>query len=237
MSNPLAQLNAINDAAYLAGLFNWQMNNATYTNPNGSKISFMVINNQGAPIEQFIQGAINGFNLVTGASAGDANLGLFNTSLSTLNLDEEFTRKFVLNRVPFANYDQPVDLGWGTQRQNFVVIFAGTMYQTALLNFIQVITNNDVAGLGTLLHPFYQTINNVLPINCRTRYKSDSLNCVICEITFLTSDLTHLNPLNITTSIVSTISKWYIGIQNSVSSIGGTIAAGRALSNNFGAFL
>jgi hypothetical protein len=139
--------------------------------------------------------------------------------------------------VPFANYDQLVDLGWGTQRITFNAIFAGTMYQTAFRNVVQVITDNDVEGLGTLTHPFYQKIVNVLPIEIGNTYVSENLNCVLCEISFLTSDLTHLNPKNIQTSIVSSITKWYVGIENSILSIGGSISAAKALSSNFQAVL
>lgn len=237
MSNPLAQINTINEIASLAGLFNWQVNNASYTNPNGSTVSFMVLNTNGIPIEQYIQGAINAFNLISGPSALDPNIGLFNTSSSILSLRENFSRKYAINRVPFANHDQLVDLGWGAQRMSFHTIFAGTMYQTAFKNVIQSLTNNDVAGLGTLTHPIYQKIENVLPIDFGNTYVAESLNCVICEIIFLTSDITHLNPNNIQTNIVSTISKYYIGIQNSILSMGGTISAANALSSNFQAIL
>lgn len=237
MANPLAQLNAINEAASLLGIFNWQMTNATYENPNGTKVSFHVIGDNGIPLEQYISGAINAFNLVTGASATDGNLGLFNTALSSVGLRENIMRKAVVNRVPFANYDQLVDLGIGGQRLNFRVMFVGTMYQTALHNFVQCLFANDQAGLGVLTHPFYGKIKNVLPWELGTSYAPDNLNCVSIEVSFMTSDITHLDPANVTTTIVGDISKYYIGIQNSILSIGGTIAGAKALSNNFAAVL
>lgn len=237
MANPLAQLNTINELADLSGLFGWQMNNASYTNPNGAKVSFMVLNDQGIPFEQYIEGAVNAFNLVSGPSLTDPNVGLFNTSSSILSLREGATRKYAINRIPFANYDQLVDLGWGSQRMTFNAIFAGTMYQTAFRNVIQVLTMNDISGLGKLTHPFYQKVMNVLPIEFGNTYVSEQLNCVVCEIVFLTSDLTHLNPNSIQTNIVGEISKWYIGIQNSILSIGGTISAAKALASNFQAVI
>lgn len=237
MANGLAQLNELNELASLAGLFDWQMNNASYTNPNGNTVSFMVLSNNGVPLEQYIAGAVNAFNLLAGPSALDPNVGLFNTSSSIMSLRESFNRKYALNRIPFTNYDQIVDLGFGTQRMVFNVLFAGTMYQTAFINTIQAITNNEVSGLGKLMHPFYQEIKNVLPIELGNTYISESLNCVICELIFLTSDLTHLNPNSIKLNIVSEISKWYVGVQNSILSIGGTISAAKALSSGFQAII
>jgi hypothetical protein len=108
---------------------------------------------------------------------------------------------------------------------------------TALINFVQCVFQNDQAGLGILTHPFYGKIKNVLPIDIGTIYMPDSMNCVSMEVNFITSDITHLDPANISPSIVSTISKYYIGVQNSILSIGGSIAGARALSSNLAAVL
>ena len=232
MANAISALNSINEIAYLSGIFNWQMNNASYTNPNNSTVSFMVVNNQQVPIEQYVQGAISAFNLFTGNNGTDPNVSLFNTSLYAQGIRESIKRKYVLNRVPFANYDVPVDLGVGSQNITFNVVFAGTMYQSAMRNFVQALFNNSVAGLGVLTHPFYQKIMNVLPVSFDINYTFDSLNCMICEVTFLTSDITHLDPGSINTTVISEISKYFIGTQNAVGSIGGSISATRAIGGN-----
>jgi hypothetical protein len=232
MATTLSTLNSINEIAYLTGIFNWQMNNASYTNPNDSTVSFMVVDTQQVPIEQYVNGAVNAFNLFTGGSSVDPNTFLFNTSLYAQGVRESIRRKYVLNRVPLANYDVPVDLGVGSQNITFNVVFAGTMYQSAMRNFVQALFNNETGGLGTLTHPFYQKIMNVLPISFDVSYTFDSLNCMICEVTFLTSDITHLDPGSINTTTTSEISQYFIGTQNAVTSIGGTISATRAIGNN-----
>lgn len=238
MANPIAILNEANELAYLAGIFNWQMLDGSYTNPNQTTVSFHVIDTSQAPIEQYISGAINTFNLIAGNSATDPNKGLFNTQLTSNALRENITRKYTLNRVPFANYDQPVDLGTGSQRISFSVLFVGTMYQTAMHNVVQSLFDNSSSGLGVLNHPFYGSIQNVLPIEFNIVYNYEMLNCVICEIIFLTSDITHLNPSSLQAqTLVSEISQWYIGIQNAILSIGGTISAAKSLSSNFAAIL
>jgi hypothetical protein len=226
MSNPLAALSTIDELAYLTGLFDWQMENGSYTNPNTQTVAFHVITNQQIPGEQYIEGAINIYEMLGGSfGSKDPNTSLFNTQLTSNALQENVLRKHTLNRVPFANYDQPVDLGVGSQRLVFNVVFAGTMYQTAMRNVVQVMFNNQVQGLGTLHHPFYGKIKNVLPISFNTKYDYTQLNVVICELTFLTSDITHLMPNALQTSILAEIGFWFIGIQNAVTSIGGTLAA------------
>lgn len=225
-------LNDANQLAALAGLFNQQVENASYTNPSGITVSFHVLNKQQIPAERYIAGQINTYDLIAGASEKDGNIGLFNTDLFSQNIQEEITRKYVLNRVPYANYDVPVDLGTGSQKIVFTVIFTGTMYQTAWHNLISALFNNQVKGLGVLLHPFYGEIKNVLPVKVSNAFTYDKLNCVSHEITFLTSDISHLTSNINTTSTLAEIGKWYTGIQNSVTSINGTISAIGALTNN-----
>lgn len=228
--NPIATLNTINEAAFLAGIFDWNVGQASYTNPDGSTVSFHVIKDFGAPIEQYIAGEVNTFNLVNNAlgnpaGISDPNIGLFNTQLTSTQLTETIQRKYTVNRIPYANYDQPVDLGMGGQEMNFTVLFAGTMYQTAMLNIIQCLFNNTIAGLGTLVHPFYQKVMRVLPVTFRMAYTYQSLNFVLCNITFVTSDLSHLNPSALKNNLAAEIGQWYIGIQNAILSMGGTVAA------------
>ncbi len=228
----LASLSQINELAYLSGIFNWQMSNGSYVNPNGSITSFHVLDNVLVPIEQYIDGAISAYNLITGPSTTDSNRNLFNTNLIANGLHERIIRKYTLNRVPYANYDQPVDLGVGSQRIVFNVVFAGTMYLTALINLVQALFTNTKPGLGQLIHPFYGQIKNVLPIEFGITYNYESLNCAVCELVFLTSDITHLSASSLSLNTLSNISKWYIGIQNSILSIGGTISALNAIGSN-----
>jgi hypothetical protein len=234
MSN-LSFINTANQLAYLAGLFNWQMVDGSYINPNKQITSFHIVDNFGysqIPIEQYAQGAISAYNLIAGPSTVNPNKGLFNTNLLANGLRERIMRKYTLNRVPYANYDQPVDLGVGSQRITFSVVFAGTMYLTALTNLVQSLFANETPGLGTLIHPFYNRIENVLPIEFGITYNYESLNCVVCELVFLTSDITHLNASSVSLNTNSTINKWYTGIQNSILSIGGTISAVNAIGSN-----
>lgn len=238
MATALSLLNAANELAYLSGIFNWQMSDAKYITPdNKSTVSFHVVDALQVPAEQYIAGAVNAYDLVAGISSKDPNIRLFNTQMIAGGIRESISRKYTLNRVPFANYDQPVDLGVGSQKIVFNVLFAGTMYQTAMRNFVQYLFDNSVPGLGTLIHPFYDKILNVLPIEFNTIYNYESLNCVVCEVTFLTSDISHLDPTSIKTSISSQVSKYYIGIQNTITSLGGTISAASRLGTQFKASL
>ena len=231
MANFGSILNDINNLAFLAGEFNWQMTDGSYTNPNGNTVSFHVITNYGIPAAQFIEGAINTYNLISGASAADPNQGLFNTNLSATQINEDIFRKYVANRVPYANFDQLSDQGLGGQHLVMHIVFAGQMYLTAFRNIIQNLFTNSTPGLGTLLHPLYGKIANVLPIRCRSNYSYSSMNCVVVELTFLTSDITHLTANNVSDSLISEISKWFIGTENAVTSIGGTIQAAQGLSS------
>jgi len=220
MASVLSFLNAANEVAYLSGLFNWQMNNASYTTPDGqTTISFHVINNAQIPATQYVAGAINSFNLISSLVSKDTNVSLFNTQLSATKINETISRKYTINRIPYANYDQLVDLGVGVQRITFNVLFVGTMYQTAYNSFIQALFNNNGTELGSLEHPFYGTIENVLPIEVANSYSYDSLNCVMCDVTFVTSDITHISPSSVKSSIVNTIGTYYVGIQNSITSL------------------
>lgn len=240
--NGLVALNAINEIAYLAGVFNWNVGNGSYTNPDGSTVTFHAINNFGVPIGQYVEGAVNTFKLVNNAfgnpaGATDPNLELFNTQLTNVGLSETIQRKYVINRVPYANYDQPVDLGIGGQSMTFTVLFAGTMYQTALFNFIQNLFNNKVAGLGTLQHPFYNKVMKVLPLSIKTDYSPNKQNFVLCTVSFATSDISYLNPSTLQASLASEISQWYIGIQNAILSMAGTAGALKSGLNQFGSQL
>jgi hypothetical protein len=224
-----------NSLAQLAGLFNVQMVNGSYTPPNGvTPVSFHVITALQIPLEQYVSGAIAGFNLLSGAGT-DPNTGLFNTNLIADGIDETINRKYSNNRVPLANYDQLASLGTGGQRIVLRLAFAGTMYQTAMNNLVQALFDDSLATpdtpLGSMVHPFYNTINNVLPISFRTVYDYTKLNFMICEVVFLTSDITHLYP-NQVANIGADISKWYIGVQNSITSIGGTISAAQNIGTN-----
>ena len=232
----LAAINTLDTIAYLAGLFEWPVADGSYTNPDGSTVSFHVINNFGIPIAQYIAGEVNTFNLINGAlgnPAGitDPNKALFNTQSTATNLNETIQRKYTVNRIPFANYDQPVDLGVGGQEMEFTVVMSGTMYQTAMQNIVQCLFNNSKPGLGTLQHPFYTAIKKVLPISLKTSYIAKNMNFVLVTITFITSDLSHLNPSALKNSLSSEISTWFIGLSNAILSIGGTISAIKTLPN------
>jgi len=241
MANTLGIINTANELAYLTGLFNWQMLDATYTTPDNKKtVSFNIVNNLGnfnVPLAQYVSGAVNAYNLVSSALGvtSDPNQNLFNTQMTSTGIIESINRKYVLNKIPFANYDQPVDMGTGSQKITFRIIFCGTMYLTALRNFQQYIFDNSVGSLGTLQHPFYGKINNVLPIDCRTTYDYASLNFVLCEASFLTSDLTHLSPSLIKNNATQIISTWYTGIQNTITSLIGTISTAKVIGTQIGA--
>ena len=235
----LGVINTANEIAYLAGIFNWQIEGGSYTNPNSTAtVSFHVINNFGIPIGQYLAGAVNTFNLITDTlgvnKQKDPNLNLFNTQIVSGNIKENITRKYAVNRIPFANYDQLVDLGTGNQKMSIGIIFSGTMYKTAYQNFIQCAFGSE-SGLGTLNHPFYKKVLNVLPIEFTTTFSYETLSCVICELTVLTSDLTHLVPNAQSEGTLATIQKYYIGAQNAITSIGGTISSAKALSTQAGA--
>lgn len=236
----LAALNSINEIAYEAGVFNWPMEDGSYTNPDGTTVSFHLVGIlNGAPIGQYIAGEVNSFNLINnatgniaGLSTTDSNKNLFNTSISANTLMEKYTRKYNLNKIPFANYDQPVDLGNGSQTIQFVVAFVGTQYQTALINCFQCLFNNAKPGLGTLNHIFYNKIKNVLPISMDNDYTYQKLNFVSSVLTFITSDISHMSPSTLSTTITAEISKWYIGIENAVLSLGGTVSALSSMGKN-----
>lgn len=243
----MAVLNNVNEIAYLSGVFNWQIENASYTNPSGNATcSFHVIQNAGIPFAQFISGAINTYTLVSGKNPinqiksafgqgvnSDPNTDLFNSVVTSGNLKETISRKWAINKVPFANYDQLVDMGTGTQEMIFNVIFAGTMYQTALQNFLQCAFGAD-SGVGTLQHPFYNKVMNVLPVKFSNSYTFESLNCVVCEVVFMTSDLSHLVASVNNESISQTIQKGFIGVQSAITSIGGTISTLKTFGSQLG---
>lgn len=235
MANPAAVLSNIDEIAYLSGIFDWEMSNGSYVPPGvtGSvtPVAFHVINNLQIPLEQYASGAINTFNFVSGQifPGGDPNTKLFNTLLNADGLRENIQRKYTINRIPFANYDQPVDLGAGGQRIAFNVVFAGTQYLTAMKNLVQAIFNNQNPGLGTLNHPFYNKIKNVLPLEFNPMYDYKQLNCVICQLIFYTSDLSHLNPGIGATSLTTILQEAFIGTQNTITSLSGTVAAAKTL--------
>ncbi len=234
MASELSLLNTINEVAYLSGLFNWQMSNASYTTPNGqTTVSFHIVTNAQAPIQQYLSGAINTYNLISNNKSKDPNLGLFNTQITASHIKENISRKYAINRVPFANYDQLVDMGTGTQKISFNVIFANTMYKTAYQNLLQCIFGSQ-SGVGTLVHPFYGKIKNVLPIDISNEYRYDALNCVVCEIIFQTSDLTHLIPNTTTESQTQTIQKWFIGTQNAITSMQSIVTTLKSIGQNVG---
>lgn len=235
MSSLTSGINTANTIAELAGLFNVQMVNGSYTNPNQQTVSFHIVTQNQVPIAEYLSGLINGFNFMNGAIGGasiDPNEFLFNTALTATGLNETVMRKHTINRIPYANYDMPVDLGIGGQRINFNIAFTGTMYQTAFQNFIQALYSNSTPGLGTLTHPFYGTINNVLPLSITGAYESTKMNYILLTVPFQTSDINHLYPNTNINSILAEIGRYYIGIQNSVSSIGGIISGGQAIGSN-----
>lgn len=234
MTNPVAFLSNADEVAYLSGIFNWEMSNGSYIPPSGTlgiakPVSFHVVNNLQIPVEQYAAGAVNTFNLLTPTGA-DPNAKLFNTLLSTESIREGIQRKYVINRIPFANYDQPVDLGTGGQRIVFNVIIAGTQYLTAMKNLVQAIFNNSQSGLGTLIHPIYNKITNVLPIEFNPMYEATKLNCVICQMVFQTSDLKHLAP-SLTPNPTAILQEAFIATQNTVTSLAGTVAAAQTLTS------
>lgn len=242
----LSQLNSINEIANLAGIFNWQMDNARYVNPDNSTVSFQVLGVTGTGLDQYAQGLISTFNLANnvtnnalndalGLSHNDPNTGLFNTTLSTLGIDEDIKRKVGINEVPFANYTQLTDQGIGGQKIVFNVIFAGTMYMTAFLNFMICLFSNKISGLGTLYHPLYGKIDNVIPIKIGNKYSFDKRNCIMLEVYFHTSDISHLNPLAITSSLTSEINKWYVGTQTALFAIQNITSSITSLQQNISA--
>lgn len=232
MANLLSSLSTLDSVAGLLGIFDWEMTNGSFTNPNKTTVAFHVITGEKMPIEQFVAGAVNTYNLLTGGSKSVLNTGLFNTNLGAQEMNEDIVRKYAINKPPLCNFDQPVDLGMGGQDIVLRCIFSGTMYMTAFTNMIQCLFNNNASGLGVLNHPLYGKIKNVLPVRCRSNYSFQSLNCVIVELTFITADITHLSAGSVTTSTLAEITKWFTGTQNAITSIGGTIAAAKGITSD-----
>jgi hypothetical protein len=222
----------VNEIARLSGLFNQQVTNGSYTNPNGNTVSFHVLDNQKVPLESYVAGEIDTYNLFNGASAKDGNRGLYNTTLAQQMIDETIERKVQIVRVPYANYDIIVDCGTGSQLLVFTVVFCGTMYQTAWHNLIAVLFDNKKKGNGILTHPFVGEIKDVLPIKVSNAYTYEALNCISHKITFCTSNIKHLVSDIFTDSKLSEIGKYYSGIQSGIKSIFGLRSALKGLKND-----
>lgn len=232
---------SLSQIAYLAGVFNWQVSDASYT-PPGSKmpVSFHIVNNiTGTNLENYFQGAINTYNLISNTfsnknSNADPNLNLYNTKMQATSATHIFEKKLVINRIPYANRDQIVPMGCGGENITFNVIFAGTMYQTAFLNFIQAVLQDNLGSgsLGTLNHPFFGNISNVTASSGQYVFENARMQCIILNIVFRTSDLSHLKPNIVQTSTQQTINKYYTGVTTAVSSISSTITNLKTLKTN-----
>jgi hypothetical protein len=237
-TNILGKISTLNDIAELSGLLNWEINDAKFKNPDGSIVSFYVLNRVKYPIARYLNGGINAFNLVNGLffnkNQKDPNQTLFNTNLGVSMIKESCKRKYSIREVPYANYDQLVNLGMSGQLITFKVVFAGTQYLTAYLNVIQNLfgyssSNND---LGTLYHPFYNEIKGVLPLAWSNEFVYDTLNFVAVDITFRTSNILHLSPQSLNQGLREQIALAYIAIENSLLSIGAMVDALKGLSHN-----
>ena len=237
-TDALVVLNQLNEAAYLAGLFDVQVSNGAWKQllTNGTTVSttyFHVLNPIPAPIGAYASGAINTYNLIAGKKTD--NSGLFNTGVAMTALQETISRYYNANNVPYANYRQLGDVGINGMDIALSVVLSGTMYQTAYYNLIKVLFDNsgNYAALGTLTHPFYGDIKNVLPIECKVRYISGSLNCIMLDLLFLTQDINHITKSNFKLDLQQEIGAWFIGIEDGLLGIGGAIASLQSLLSNF----
>ena len=237
-TDALVVLNQLNEAAYLAGLFDVQVSNGAWKqiDINGTTVSttyFHVLNPIPAPIGAYASGALNTYNLLAGNKTD--NKQLFNTGVAMTALQETITRFYNSNPVPYANYRQLGDVGIGGMDIAMTIVLSGTMYQTAYYNLIKVLFDNsgNYATLGTLTHPFYNDIQNVLPVQCNVRYISGTLNFIMLDLLFLTEDINHLTKSNYKLDIQQEIGAWFIGIEDGLLGIGGAIAALQSLLSNF----
>lgn len=232
-------LNSANNLAELAGINNQQVDNATYINANGKKVSFHVLPLGGIPAGRYIQGAVNTYDLLKPKPKNDPtqpppdpNLNLYQTKLTAVGINESIERKVIKNKIPYTNYDQIVDLGISGQTIVINAMFYGIQYQQAYKNLINILFDNSISGLGILMHPFYGKIENVLPVKVGNSFVNENLNCLTLELTFLTTDIKHLFPTVLKESKLATIGKYYSGIQNAVTSTMGLISAVKSLINN-----
>lgn len=239
MPNLNSGLNSANSLTALAGANGQQIDNATYINPNGNKVSFHVLPTAGVPAGRYLAGAVSSYNLIKPTAKNDPtkpppdpNLDLYQTKLTATSIAENIERKVIKNRIPYTNYDQIVDIGIAGQTIVLNAMFYGTQYQQGFKNLVNILFDNSTSGLGTLMHPFYGKIENVLPIKVGNTYSENYLNCIIVELTFLTTDIKHLFPKVTKESKLKTIAKFYQGIQNAVTSTMGLIASVKSLINN-----
>ena len=239
MANALTVLNQLNEAAYLAGIFDVQVSDGAWVqiNKDGTTVAsttyFHVLSPIKAPIGSYVNGALNTYNLIAGNKTDNSEL--FNTGVAMTELQETISRYYNANNVPYANYRQLGDVGINGQDITMSVILSGTMYQTAYHNLIRVLfdSSGNFAELGTLTHPFYGDIKNVLPITAKVRYISGAVNCIMLDILFLTQDISHLTKNNYKLNTQQEIGEWFIGIEGALLGIGGIIASLQSLLNNF----
>lgn len=250
--NPIGITNKINTIAKYAGLLGCQVQESKYQNYNGNKISLYVLNplpNQYdiySPLFNQAQGAIDAYKLVSnlinkGQLGQDPNQNLFGTFLAGIKVKEKLQRKFAINKVPYANYDQIIPMGTGGQQITMTVAYGGLDFEQGFLNIIQTLMqdsnldtpkgNNKLSrGLGILWHPFYGQINNVLPIEIDNVYSSERANFVIADITFVTQDSSHLIVGNSQRSMQEKIAYYF---QATEASIFGLITGATVIKNTF----
>ena len=201
MADTLAVISQLDNAALLSGIFNVNLENAKFTN-SAQKTTYFYVQNisSSIPAANYIAGLIATYEMaksVTTSGISDvSNKNLFNTTVTTNRIAETFVRKGIRQPIPFQNYDIPINAGTGGQDLVFTVIFCGTQYMKAFYSAMEVLFDPTAQDLGTLVHPFYGTINNCLPRRVASVYESSKLNCVCFDLLIETSDIKHLTNNN-----------------------------------------
>lgn len=235
----LTLLNQAEQAALLSGILGVSLQNGTYKNGTGKTTTFFLsdIASQ-IPAANYINGAISTYSMAKSllSNEPDGNTRLFNTIVTSGKIAETFRRKGHREEIPFQNYDIPINGGIGGQDIVFSLVFTGTQYLKAYYNAIEVLFDASDTGLGTLTHPFYGVINNCLPRRVAGIYEAEKLNCIVFDVIFETSDISHLNnPTNTSASIGTDIAEGFMLAQQAAFAITSAISNIKGLINQVSA--
>jgi hypothetical protein len=253
--NPLSLVSRVNTLAKYAGLLGCQVQEAKYQNYNGNTVSLFILNKLpnkfgiDSPLFNNAESAIDAYKLVSSLinknqTNQDPNQNLFGTFCAGIKVKEKLQRKFAINKVPYANYDQIIPMGTGGQQITLTVAYGGLNFQQGFLNTVQTLmmennlntpkgNNNLIKGLGILQHPFYGEIKNVLPIEVDNVYTSERANFVLADITFITTDSSHLIAGNNKKSKQEEIAYWYQATQRSILGIIGAVDILKTVTRGF----
>ena len=195
MADALNLISLADQAAYLSGVLNVNLQNASFKNSSGKVCSFFVQTpSSSIPLANYAAGLISSYDMISAwvSSPADPNTSLFNTITTTGDISETFGTKGSRLKVPFQNYDILVSSGSSGQDIVFNVVMCGTEYLKAFYSLMGVLFDPAAQSTGTLVHPFYGTIKNCLPRRIANAFKSTRLNCIVFDLIVETSDITHL---------------------------------------------